>query len=348
MTPRCSIVVSAYKATAFLGSCFQNLLEQSDIGQCQIIVVMCDPSESDRAIINDYNSRFPCLEYLETPRESLYQSWNRALQSARGKYFVNANVDDALNPNGLRILASALDDEPEAALAYGDWLWATAPNPPHPWDCRFRRCVHPEYHPSLPLFYAYAGCHQFWRTDKLRELGGFNASYAAAGDYEALCRVALKRWHAVYVPEVISAFYQNPGGLSRAFGTSIKEFTGIRDRFRGDVTIGDLYEVDPGDAAACARAWTDLGRRALSLHIPWSEEATPEPDFSAECARRALALDPWSHEARSILAAATDGRRAGVGRAVAWATALFAGPPLPPPRARTPSPVFRPAEQNTL
>jgi len=343
-----SVAISSFDSAELLRACLAGLLNQETNTSLEVLVIDSGSTQGERSVCAEYQDRFRSLLYERTDKETLYAAWNRALSKASGRYFVNVNTDDALHPQALAVLAGALDHDDAAALAYGDWMWAIVPNAPYPWDPSFRRCVHSEYHPTMPLFYAYAGCLQFWRTDKLRELGGFNAGYRAAGDYDILCRMALRRWHAVYVPMAVSAFYQNPGGLSRSSGTSIKEFTGIRDRFRGEVTIGDLYEVDPGDAAACARAWTDLSRRALALHIPWSEEATPEPEFAAECARRALALNPWSHEAMSVLAAATGGWRARVRCAAARATALFAGPPLPPPRARTPSPVFRPAEQNTL
>lgn len=343
-----SIAISACNSARLLDACLAGLLRQTALGRAEVLVIDSGSDEDERSVCAAYEGRFPCLVYERTSRETLYAAWNRALAMARGRYFVNVNTDDALHPQALAALAGALESDAAAVLAYGDWIWATEPNAPHPWDPGLRRCVHGPYHPTMPLFYTYSGCLQFWRTGKLCELGGFDPGYQAAGDYDILCRMVLRRWHAVYVPMPVSAFYQNPGGISRSSGTSIREFTGIRDRFRGEVSIGDLYEVDPADAAACARAWTDLARRALSLHIPWSEEATPEPEFAAECARRALALEPWSHEAMSVLAAATNGWGAGVRRAVARATALIGGPSLPPPRARTPSPVFRVAEQNIL
>jgi glycosyltransferase involved in cell wall biosynthesis len=343
-----SIAISACNSARLLEACLAGLLRQTAIGRAEVFVIDSGSDEDERSVCAAFEGKFPRLVYERTPRETLYAAWNRALAMASGRYFVNVNTDDALHPRALAVLADALDSDDEAVLAYGDWMWATEPNALHPWDPEFRRCVHGPYHPTIPLFYTYSGCLQFWRTGKLRELGGFNAGYQAAGDYDILCRMALRRWHAVYVPMTVSAFYQNPEGLSRSSQKSYLEFLEIRDRFRSRIAIDDLYDVDPTDDAACARAWIDLGRRALSLFVPWAEESTPEPEFAAACARRALALDPWSHEAMSVLAAATAGWRAGVRRTIARATALFAGPSLPPPRARTPSPVFRAAEQTPL
>lgn len=274
-----------------------------------MIVIDSGSDANESALCAQYAERFAAISCVRTPRETLYAAWNRALALAQGRYFVNANTDDSLHPDALRLLAAALDAQPDAALAYGDWLWATVPNAPYPWNRNHRRCVHPEYHPSLPLFYAYAGCHQFWRTDKLRELGGFNADYKAAGDYDALCRLALKRWKAVYVPDAVSAFYQNPAGLSRSSGASHREFLEIRNRFRSQVSIDDFYDVDPMNDAACACAWVDLAYRALSLRVPWAEHETPDREFALSCARKALALDPDNQKAKQIVLSSRSGLR---------------------------------------
>jgi glycosyltransferase involved in cell wall biosynthesis len=296
-----SIAISSFNSANLLAACLENLLLQNAVDSAEVIVVDSGSTQKERGVCTAYKNKFRCLIYERTEKETLYAAWNRALSRASGKYFMNANTDDALHPNALQMLATALESQPDAALAYGDWMWSTVPNSTYPWDTSFRRCVHTEYHPSLPLFYAYAGCHQFWRTDKLRDLGGFNANYKAAGDYDALCRMAMKHWDAVYVPEAISAFYQNPNGLSRSSETSHREFLEIRDRFRSQVAISDLYDVDPMDDVACASSWVDLGNRALSLRVPWAEENTPDMQFAEVCARRALGLEPANSDAARML-----------------------------------------------
>lgn len=297
--------------------------------------------EDESAICAKYAARFVAFNCVRTSRETLYASWNRALALSNGRYFINANTDDALHPEALRMLVDALEARSDAALAYGDWMWATVPNANYPWDSSFRRCVHTEYHPTLSLFYAYAGCHQFWRTDKLRELGGFNTNYKAAGDYDALCRMALRRWHAVYVPEAVSAFYQNPNGLSRSSGTSHREFLEIRDRFRNQIAIDDLYDVNPTDGGACSSAWADLAQRALSLRVPWAEHEMPDKEFALACAQKALALDPDNERAQEIVLSSRSGLRGFLQSKKALlrplrTRALFAAAAI---RSRTPSPV---------
>ena len=295
-----SVAISTYNSSAYLKACLIGLAKQQQTIPFELIVIDSGSSEDERSVCRDLKDNFMRLVYERTEKETLYAAWNRALAKASGKYFMNANTDDALHPCALQMLTDALESQPDASIAYGDWMWATIPNATFPWDPSFRRCVHSEYHPSLPLFYAYAGCHQFWRTDKLRELGGFNANYKAAGDYDALCRLALIRGKAVYIKEPVSAYYQNPDGISRSSETSYKEFVEIRGHFRREIAIEDLYPIDANNADECSHAWADLAQRAVSLHIPWAEQATPDFEFAEACAQRALAFNP-RHKGAALL-----------------------------------------------
>lgn len=300
MFPRITVVISAFNSEKWLRACLEQFRSQSILDTLEIIVIDSGSEQAERRVCREFSTLLPGLTYERTAKETLYAAWNRGLAKARGQYFVNANTDDALHPEALQMLAEKLDANPDAALAYGDWMWATVPNATFPWNPDFRRCVHSEYHPSLPLFYAYAGCHQFWRTDKLRELGGFNANYKAAGDYDALCRLSLIRGRAVYINQPVSAYYQNPEGISRSSSASPVEAEQIKKHVRSAITLQDIYGDDCQGPAACARAYVDLGERAIRLHIPWSERPTPDIDFAAECARKALELDPGNKDAAKL------------------------------------------------
>lgn len=349
LNPLITVAISTHNASEYLKATLSMLCLVDPIERCEVIVVDSGSDQDEKAVCEKFRDAVKLLVYERTEKETLYSAWNRALARASGKYFMNANTDDSLHPGALQFLMRAMDDHPDAALAYGDWMWATVPNADYPWDSSFRRCVHSEYHPTLPLFYAYAGCHQFWRTDKLRELGGFNATYKAAGDYDALCRMALKRWHAVYVPEAISAFYQNPNGLSRSSGTSHREFLEIRDRFRNQLAIDDLYDVNPTDNGPCSSAWADLAHRALSLKVPWAEHEMPDKEFALACAKKALALDPDNERAKEIVLSSRSGLRGFLHSKRALVRSLRTRPRFAAAaiRSRTPSPVFFSSTRST-
>lgn len=277
--------------------CLAHFLQHSGIEDCEIIVIDSGSEQDEKRVCEEFTRQFSGLVYIPTPRETLYAAWNRALERARGRYFINANTDDALHPDALRILSTALEKFPDAALAYGDWIWSDEPNAGFPWNPTFRVVKHEPYRPWFSLFYAFAGCHQFWRTATLKKLGGFDASCRAVGDYEVLCRLISARQQAVYVPMAVSAFYQNPEGLSRSGASSYEEFLSIQTRVREEVKIGDLFEIETDDVRQEADAWLALANKALLLKIPWAEQVTPDVEFAEKCLVRTLHLNPHNRAA---------------------------------------------------
>lgn len=340
-----SIAISTCNSAAYLRQCLTQLLSQSMIADCEVIVIDSGSDQNEAEVCREFAPKFRSLIYERTPRETLYSAWNRALKIATGEFFVNANTDDSLHPDALRVLSSALIQNPDAALAYGDWMWASVPNAPFPWDSSFRLIQHEPYHPSLALFYAYAGCHQFWRKSKLQSIGGFNASRIAAGDYEALCRLIPQRTSAVYVPMAISAFYQNPHGLSRSSAISVSEFYEIRNEFRTSLKISDLFKVSDQDTRGVSDAWASLAQRALDLTVPWADGPTADPQYAEECAHKSLSIEPRNRFARDILNSIQRNKKPAT-----FATRLFGKllkkrprhMPIPMTLSRTSSTVFHP------
>jgi glycosyltransferase involved in cell wall biosynthesis len=301
--PTISIVVSTYNAAELLRTCLTQLLRQTAIDECEVLVIDSGSEQDEAAVCAALHSRFPFIIYERTGRETIYGAWNRALAKARGTYFVNANTDDSLHPRALALLKRALDAHTDAAIAYGDWVYSGSPNAAFPWDGSYRYIRSVAYHPAVPLTYCYTGCTQFWRTDKLRALGGFPAARWAAGDYEALTEIVRRRWTAAYVPMPVAAYYINPDGLTLATNRAGLEFLEIRTAFRESIPISAIYELDEFDTKAAASGWAALAHRALHTYAPWASQ--PEPDFAyaAFAARKALDHDPACRPAQELLEA---------------------------------------------
>lgn len=299
--PGISVVISTYNAASLLHTCLSQLLRQTALAECEIIVIDSGSQQDEAAVCAAMRAAFPRLIYERTSRETIYAAWNRALAIAQGEYFVNANTDDALHPNALAVLSRALDEHAEAVIAYGDWVWSDVPNSPFPWGSSCRCIKHIPYHPSLALTYCYTGCTQFWRTEKLREIGGFNAQRWAAGDYEALATLVRRRWAAVYVPMEVSAYYQNPSGLSLASSRSIQEFHEIRNELRETLELSAIFDVDEADPESCAAGWMGLAQRALHVCAPWAARPEPDYEYAERAARKALAVMPSNLSAKRLL-----------------------------------------------
>ena len=287
--PLVSVVVSTYAAERLLGRCLDGLMNQSIADRLEVIVIDSGSPEDERSIVERFLESGR-LRYVRTERESLYSAWNRGLDIASGTYFANVNTDDWIAPNALEILAAALEEHTDCALAYSDWALTHTPATPPRADDRI--CRHSEWHPALHFFYCYSGCVQFWRRSSLAELGGFDDRMEAAGDLAALRRLADAGMTPVYVPEVLAAYYQNPKGISQADDTSSREQVEIFSSARRETGIESIYAVDLADPRSVADAWTALGVLAMRLRVPWHEESLKSIGFAAECFRTALEIEP--------------------------------------------------------
>lgn len=287
--PLVTVAVSTYAAADLLAPCLEMLLAQSIGDRLEVIVVDSGSPENEGEVVRPFLGSGR-VQYVRTERETLYAAWNRALAMARGRYFANVNTDDWIAPHSLALLASALEANPDCALAYADWAWTEEPaSEPTPSDLL---CTHAPWAPTHHLFYCYSGCVQFWRRSSLEEIGGFDASLRYCGDLLALRRLADAGMRPVYVPETLWGFHRNPDGLSLSTNGSIEEQRAIHRAAKDETPIERFYAVDPSDPRSVADAWTTLGVLAMRVRVPWIDDAYADTEFALECFERALSFDP--------------------------------------------------------
>ena len=292
LEPLVSVVVSTYQSEKFIRACLENLSRQTIFDRCEIIVVDSGSPEDEHSIVAEFQKNFPNIRYLRTPRETLYAAWNRGLALARGRCWANVNTDDSLRDDALEILAASLDKHADCALAYADCAWTTQPNDTFPSAHIIKTVKYPGYAPVETLFYCVTGCLQFFRTESLRQLGGFDATLKCAGDYEATLKVMAAKMNAVHVPEVLSLFFQNTAGLTQASNRAALEHDLVMDRYRAGLDIGNIFQVGRGDPASSANALAALGARATRFSVPWESAPMAHHDFAFACFHAALELDP--------------------------------------------------------
>jgi glycosyltransferase involved in cell wall biosynthesis/ADP-heptose:LPS heptosyltransferase/tetratricopeptide (TPR) repeat protein len=287
-----SVVVSTYQSEKLIRACLTNLTRQTIFDRCEVIVVDSGSPENERAIVEEFQAKHPNIRYLRTHRETLYAAWNRGLELARGKFWVNANTDDALRDDALDVLVAAMEKHQDCALAYGDTAWTSVPNDTFPSKNILQTVKYGPYAPADTLFYCVTGCLQFWRSETLRQLGGFDATLKFAGDYEATLKLMRAGLNAVHVPEVLSLFFQNTGGLTQSSKGADEEHEQVMNSARQALDIGRVFRVLQGDANSLANAWSALGLKAAEYRVPWEKAAFVHGDFAAECFRKGLEAAP--------------------------------------------------------
>lgn len=295
--PLVTVVVSTYKSERFMRACLENLSRQTIFDRCEIIVVDSGSPENERAIVSEFQQKFSNLRYLRTPHETTSVAFNRGLALARGRYWAFLGTDDSFRNDALEIFSAALDKHADCALAYADTAWTTKPNDTFPSSHVIRTVKYFNYTPLQTMFYCITACVQFWRTETLRQLGGFNPELFYSNDYEATVKLMLAGLNAVHVPEALSLFCHNADGLTPSSNLSVEEHIRVLNHFRSNLDISKIFQVPAGDTTAAADAWTALGIYALKFRVPWQDQPSEHLDFATACFHKALDLDPENRAA---------------------------------------------------
>ncbi|MDY0301718.1 MAG: glycosyltransferase [Trichlorobacter sp.] len=230
---RVSAIVSTYKSERFIEGRLKDLLDQTLGEQLEIIVIDSSSPENERAIVERYAASHPNIVYIRTDqRETVYQAWNRGARIARGTYLTNANTDDRLRPDALEILARELDTRPEVALVYADFFITGYENMTFNRNIRTGYSIKPEYAPNIMLHGCHMGPQPMWRRSLHDEIGYFDETLVAAGDYEFWCRIAC-RYPMYHVPLFLGLYLHNPKGICNSnIDLCTNESQQVRERYR--------------------------------------------------------------------------------------------------------------------
>ena len=215
--PRVSVLVSTYKSERFIRGCLEDLEAQTIADQIEIIVVDSGSPENERAIVEEFQGRYPNIRYLRTEqRETVYGAWNRAIQMARGKYLTNANTDDRHRKDALETLAGALEQNSEFCLAYADCLITRTENETFETAHVVNRFAWLDFNPAELLFKGcFVGPQPLWRRDVHDEHGLFDAEFVSAGDYEFWLRLARNR-KFLHVKQTLGLYLESPTSVEHS------------------------------------------------------------------------------------------------------------------------------------
>jgi glycosyltransferase involved in cell wall biosynthesis len=291
--PIVSVIVATFNSENFLRACLSNVTRQTIFNSCEIIVVDHASSENEMGVVKHFQEKYPNIIYYRSENPStVYGAWNSGLKIARGAYWVNLNTDDGMRDDALEIMVSAMKKHSDCDLAYCDVAWTTKANDKFPSNNILKNVFYPEYTPAYTLFYCLTGCLQFWRTKSLRNLGGFDEKYCAAGDYEITARLMVSGMKAVHVAEILSLFYQNLNGLTQSSTRSGDEHVCVMRQYRKSLDIRKIFKIPNNSATVEANAFASLGKFACHFKVPWESKYQSHNDFAVYCFELALQRDP--------------------------------------------------------
>jgi len=204
-------IVSTYNSENFIARCLQDLENQTIADKLEIIVVNSGSQQNEESVVRAFQQKYGNIKYIRTEnRETIYQAWNRAIRMASGKYITNANTDDTHRTTALEILARALEENPDAVLAYADQ--GRIDTASGEVTGQFIAGEFSRY--RMLADWCYISSHPMWRKKVHEQFGYFDETFVTAGDWEFWLRISQK-YDFVYVNETLGNRLWTPDCLSR-------------------------------------------------------------------------------------------------------------------------------------
>lgn len=237
-----SIITSLYRGERYLKFFLQHLARITNPSECELILIHNDPSEVEIKILSEFNNPGIAINYLQVKRESLYSSWNRAAVVARGEYLTIWNVDDVRLPAAIENQANALDDNREAAVAYGDFVIVRE------YGSNSGIEIHsPNYAAKDRSFLRqhHIGPFPMWRKEIHKVIGYFDEQFNLIADFDFQVRAA-REFKFIKVNENLGYFLEGTShNLSSNYKQHDYEHTAMHLRYGNLdlIYITYLYEV---------------------------------------------------------------------------------------------------------
>jgi GT2 family glycosyltransferase len=206
-----SVVIPCYNHGELLVEALASA-ERSAPERCEILVVD-DGSRQPRTLEVLQILRDGGYRIVSQPNAGLSAARNRGIREARGRYILPLDADNRLVPAGVAASLRALEEEPEAAIAYGDRII---------FGYRSGRITHEEFDPGLLLWTNTIDACAVYRREVWESCGGYDPVMNSWEDWEFWIAALGRGWRFRHVPEVAFEYRVRPGSmLDRAEGEGL-------------------------------------------------------------------------------------------------------------------------------
>jgi len=178
MTPRVSVLMTAYNRAPFIASAIDSVLAQT-LTDFELVIVDDCSTDGTLKIAREYERRDPRIRVVVNERNlGDYANRNHAATLARAPLFKYHDSDDLMYPHCLQTMVAMIESEPDAG--FGLSRGANWPGGPCPMLLTPRMAYQREFFGDGMFSSGPGGA--IFRTAVFRELGGF-ADEGAASDH---------------------------------------------------------------------------------------------------------------------------------------------------------------------
>lgn len=208
--PKVTVYIPSHQYGRFLRECLESVLAQT-LTDWEIILIDDASTDETAAIMAEYAGSLPDKIRLvrnHEPRGLQYNA-NLALEMARAEYIMRLDADDYLDENALLVMAAYLDQNPDVALVYPNYIYVDENGVFL--GIENRKKLHKEARLlDLP---AHGACTMV-RRRILKTIGGYNEQYTAQDGHELWLKV-VNRYPIGNVTTPLFFYRQHNTSLSR-------------------------------------------------------------------------------------------------------------------------------------
>ncbi len=207
--PLISVIIPVYNGEKTIRETIESVLNQS-FQDFEIIVIDDGSKDSTLEVVNSIQD--PRLKVFSYPNARQAASRNRGFSHSAGEFIAFLDADDLWTPNKLEAQLKALQDNPQAAVAYS---WSNCIDETGQF---LREASHStlsgDVYPKLLLCdFLDNGSNPLIRRQALIEAGSFDESLPPAEDWDMWLRLAA-HYHFVAVPYPHILYRQSPNSES--------------------------------------------------------------------------------------------------------------------------------------
>ncbi len=210
MSPRLTVVTPCLNAVATLPEALRSVREQNHPDVEHIVV---DGGSTDGTV--DVLRATEGVRWVSEPDRGLSHAMNKGIAMATGEVVGELNADDRYRPGALRAVAAAFAERPDVEWVTGRCpiIDAAGHEIRRP-VTTYKNALLRRYSLGLYLTHNFVSAPAtFFRTDVLRELGGFDERYRISVDYDLQLKLA-RRGDPVVLDHDLAEFRMAEGSLS--------------------------------------------------------------------------------------------------------------------------------------
>ena len=263
-----AVVMPVYNPPeTYLQQAIESVLNQTHPHWQLCIADDASPNPAIRSLLQRYASEDPRIQVVFREQNgNISRASNSALALAKGSHFALLDHDDLLHPDALLHVAHAIHANPGLGIIFSNEDKCTADNQ------RFGPYFKPGWDRELLLSQNCVSHLGVFRTDLVRQLGGFRPGYEGSQDYDLALRASrhLSNSQILHIPRVLYHWRAIPGSTALANTEKHYAVTAMRKALQSHLGALELKaDIHPAHNGEYLNVQPKLPAKKPSLTLLW-------------------------------------------------------------------------------